>query len=229
MKDIGHWRDYVHAPALKNIPDELWDMARGMYAAIDGSLSYKTAFCVPGIFERCQHLGDIRNASAYYMEYGDELHDLIWYLTEFELEIAQGTCSKLHPDALFHHDDWGSEKNSFLSPSIFEDFFLEAYKQIYCYYHEHGVESVFHHSDSCCADLIPTMIEMGIDVWQGCMHANNVPELVQKYGDRIAFFGISRETDTDPAERQGLCPFYILMNADFTLFIHMNCTMDNPA
>ena len=30
---------------------------------------------------------------------------------------------------------------------------------------------------------------MGIDVWQGCMHSNNVPELVQKYGDKITFMG----------------------------------------
>ncbi len=33
------------------------------------------------------------------------------------------------------------------------------------------------------------MIEMGIDVWQGAMEVNNVPELVKKYGGQIAFMG----------------------------------------
>ena len=33
------------------------------------------------------------------------------------------------------------------------------------------------------------MIEMGIDVWQGCMASNNVPELVKKYGGKISFMG----------------------------------------
>ena len=33
------------------------------------------------------------------------------------------------------------------------------------------------------------MIEMGIDVWQGCMKSNDVPELVKKYGDKITFMG----------------------------------------
>ena len=46
-----------------------------------------------------------------------------------------------------------------------------------------------HHSDSYCANLVPEMIEMGINVWQGCMHTNNVPELVKKYGKQITFMG----------------------------------------
>ena len=28
------------------------------------------------------------------------MHDLIKYLTEWELELAEGICSNLHPDAL---------------------------------------------------------------------------------------------------------------------------------
>ena len=33
------------------------------------------------------------------------------------------------------------------------------------------------------------MIEMGIDVWQGCMKSNNVPELIMKYGGKMPFMG----------------------------------------
>ena len=33
------------------------------------------------------------------------------------------------------------------------------------------------------------MIEMGIDVWQGCMETNNLPELIRKYGGKISFMG----------------------------------------
>ena len=95
----------------------------------------------------------------------------------------------MHPDVIFHHDDWGSEKSSFISPAMFEEFFLEPYKKIYSYYHDHGVELIVHHSDSYCANLIPTMIEMGIDVWQGCMTSNDVPALIEKYGGKMTFMG----------------------------------------
>ncbi len=188
IKDIEHWQDYVHAPSLK-FPQELWDVCKGMYAGVDGSKSYKATFIAPGLFEQTHHLSEMQNALMYYMEYPDEMHDLIKYLTDWEMELAEGICSNLHPDAIFHHDDWGSETNSFLRPSMFEDFFLESYKQIYGYYHDHGVELVIHHSDSYAANLVPAMIEMGIDVWQGCMHSNNVPELVEKYKGKMTFMG----------------------------------------
>ena len=188
IKDIERWRDYVHAPSLK-FPQELWDVCKGMYEAVDGTKAYKASFIAPGLFEQTHHLSEIQNALIYYMEYEDEMHDLVKYLTDYELEMAEGICSNLHPDAIFHHDDWGSETNSFLRPELFADFFLDAYKQIYGYYHDHGVELVIHHADSYCANLIPYMIEMGINVWQGCMKTNNNPELIKKYGDKITFMG----------------------------------------
>ncbi len=72
---------------------------------------------------------------------------------------------------------------------MFEEFFLPAYKKVYGYYKEHGVELIIHHSDSYAATLVPYMIEMGIDIWQGVMNSNNIPELIKKYGGQITFMG----------------------------------------
>jgi hypothetical protein len=188
VKDIEHWRDYVHAPPL-NFPEEEWAKFKAQYDEVDGSQVFKATFVAPGLFEQTHHLCEISNALMYYILYPQQMHDLIQYLTEWELELAEGICSHLHPDAIFHHDDWGGEDRTFLSPEMFADFFLEPYKQIYGYYHDHGVELVIHHSDSYAATLVPYMIEMGIDIWQGCMKSNNVPELIKKYGGKISFMG----------------------------------------
>lgn len=199
VKDIEEWQKYVKAPNLQ-FPDELWNICKDMYAAVDGTKSYKATFIAPGLFEQTHHLCSMQEALMNYMEYEDEMHDLVKYLTEFELKMAEDICSKLHPDAIFHHDDFGSELNSFLRPSVFEEFFLDAYKEIYGYYHTHGVELIFHHSDSYCANILPIMIEMGIDVWQGCMKSNNNPELIKKYGGQIAFMG---EIDNKQVDFEG--------------------------
>lgn len=188
VKDIENWRDYVKAPPLK-FAQEQWDIARGMYAQVDREKAWAAAFVAPGLFEHTHHLCEIKNALMYYLTDPDEMHELIKYITEWELEMAEGICSNLHPDAVFHHDDWGTEISSFLSPDTFAEFFVEPYKEIYRYYHEHGCELVIHHSDSYCANLLPHMIEMGIDVWQGCMESNDVPALIQKYGGQITFMG----------------------------------------
>jgi len=188
VKDIEHWRDYVKAPPLK-FSDEEWAACKAEYDSIDGTQAYKAASIRPGLFEHTHYLCEIVNALTYYLTNPDEMKDLIKYITDWELELAEGICSHLDPDALFHHDDWGTEISTFMSPDMFAEFFVEPYKQIYGYYKDHGVELVVHHSDSYAATLVPHMIEMGIDIWQGCMVANNIPELISKYGGKISFMG----------------------------------------
>ncbi len=189
IKDIEHWQDYVKAPDIRAIPDEEWEAVKKVYDAVDTNLAYKTPFVAPGIFEQCHHLGEIQATLMNLYEYEDEMHDLIRYITDYELVLAELICSKLHPDALFHHDDWGSRTSTFMSVGMFEDFYLEPYKEVYGYYKEHGVELIFHHSDSYGATLVPDMIEMGIDVWQGTCSTNDIPELLKKYEGKITYQG----------------------------------------
>ena len=112
-------------------------------------------------------------------------------------DLLPRICDHLHPEALFHHDDWGTENNSFLRPEMFADYFVEPYKEIYGYYHDHGVEFVFHHNDSYSANLVPYMIEMGIDVWQGNMESNDTKAMLEKYKGQIAFMGNIDNKDVD--------------------------------
>jgi len=196
VKDIENWRNYVKAPSLK-FTDEQWAIMKASYDAVDGSQSYKAAFVAPGLFEQTHHLCEITEALMYYMTNPDEMKEMVKYLTQWELELAEGICTHLKPDAIFHHDDWGSEISTFLRPDMFADYFVDAYKEIYGYYHDHGVELVIHHNDSYSATLVPHMIEMGIDIWQGCMRSNNIPELIKQYGDKITFMGGIDNKDVD--------------------------------
>ena len=84
----------------------------------------------------------------------------------------------------------GQLTSTFISVAMFEDYFIEPYKEIYGYYKSHGVDYIVHHSDSYAATLVPSMIEMGIDVFQGCMETNKVDELLPKYGDQISSWDV---------------------------------------
>ncbi|MCD7867271.1 MAG: uroporphyrinogen decarboxylase [Clostridiales bacterium] len=196
VKDIEHWKDYVKVPSL-DFPQEMWDQFIEIYNNIDTEKAFKASFVFPGIFEQTHHLCGMVNALYYYVDYEDEMHDLIKCLTEWELRLAELICDKLHPELLFHHDDWGSHDSTFMSPAMFDEFLLEPYKEIYGYYKSHGVDYVIHHSDSYAATLVPEMIEMGVNVYQGCMETNNVAELIKKYGDKISFMGCIEDASVD--------------------------------
>jgi hypothetical protein len=188
LKDITRWKEIVKAPNL-DYPQEAWDQFKPAAEAIDRSEVFATCIIAPGVFEQCHYLMGMEDCLINFCAEPELTKELIDYRTQYELNYAKLLCDNFHPDALLHHDDWGSHRSSFLSPQMFEEFIVPAYKKIYGFYKANGVEVIVHHSDSYAANLVPHMIEMGIDVFQGCVTTNNVPELVKKYGGKISFMG----------------------------------------
>jgi uroporphyrinogen-III decarboxylase len=188
LKDITKWKEQVKMPSLER-PEEAWAAAVAHANSVDRSEKFVTACYFTGIFEQLHYLMGMENALMAFYEEPEALHELIDYLVEYEIKFAKESIKYLKPDALFHHDDWGTQKSTFISPEMFAEFIEPAYKKIYGYYKENGVEVVVHHCDSYAATFVPSMIEMGLDIWQGCMSTNNVPELVKMYGGKISFMG----------------------------------------
>lgn len=188
VKDIENWRKYVKVPNVIYDAKE-WEPIIAAAEAVDRKEQFVAPFVAPGLFEQCHHHMEIQNCLMAFYEYPDEMHELIDCFTEFELAYAAELCKYVKPDALFHHDDWGSQVSTFISPDMFREFFKPSYEKIYGYYKSHGVELIVHHCDSYAATLVPDMIDMGIDIWQGAMTTNNIPELIKQYGGKISFMG----------------------------------------
>ncbi|MFC1494700.1 uroporphyrinogen decarboxylase family protein [Thermodesulfobacteriota bacterium] len=188
VKDITRWKETVQAPNL-DYPREAWDQFKPAAEAIDRNESFATAMVAPGVFEQLHYLMGMDDCLINFLMEPESMKELISYITEYELGYAKLLCENFHPDALLHHDDWGSHRSSFMSPQMFDEFIVPSYKKIYGFYKANGVEIIVHHSDSYAANLVPHMIDMGIDVFQGCVTTNNVPELVKEYGGQISFMG----------------------------------------
>ena len=188
LKDVTKWKDVVTFPSL-DFPADAWDEAKEVAAKIDRNEKFATALLVPGIFDHTHYLMGMDNALISFYEEPEALKELIDAITDWELEYARLLVENLRPDAVLHHDDWGSQRSTFLSPEMFEEFIFPSYKKIYGFLKSQGVELIVHHSDSYAATLVPHMIDVGIDVFQGCLDTNNVPELIEKYGGQISFMG----------------------------------------
>jgi hypothetical protein len=188
LKDISKWRDYVRAPEIET-SDAAWAAAVAHANQVDRNDQYVAGIILPGIFENVHNLMGMEQAMMALCENPKEMHELIDYLADYEINYGKVLVEKIRPDCIFHHDDWGSQKSSFMSPAMFRNFFVPAYKKIYEFYKSNGVELIVHHSDSYGANLVPHMIDMGIDIWQGVLTTNNTPALIEKYGGQISFMG----------------------------------------
>lgn len=196
LKDITKWREQVKKPVIKTSPED-WAAAVKHAESVDRKEQFVAVFFASGTFEMTHYLMGMEAAMMNLYEEPEYMHELINFLVDYEIEYATQAIKYLKPDALFHHDDWGGQISTFLSPAMFEEFYLEPYKRAYKFWKDNGVELIVHHSDCYAATLVPSMIEMGIDIWQGVMTTNNTPELIKKHGGRISFMG---ELDSGPLD-----------------------------
>lgn len=184
LKDILQWRDVIKAPRTK-FTDEEWAPYIAAAEKIDRNEVFATTFVANGILEKLHYFMGMEDTMINFYEEPEAMHELIDFITDWEIECAGEIIRHLHPEALFHHDDWGSQRSTFLSPEMFEEFIEPAYKKIYGFWKENGVEIIVHHSDSYVATLFPNMIRVGIDVIQGPVYENNIPALIKEYGGQI--------------------------------------------
>jgi hypothetical protein len=199
LEDITTWQEVVKAPSL-DFPEKAWAASEMYLSLIDRNERFVTLAILPGVFEMLHYLMGMENCMISLITHPDEIKALINYYVDWEIAYAKILIDRLDPDALFHHDDWGSSESTFMSKGMFEEFFVPAYKKLYGFYKDNGIQLIIHHSDSYAATLVPCMIEMGIDIWQGCMSTNNTPQLIQQYGGQISFMGDIDNLKVDKAD-----------------------------
>ncbi|MCL2137573.1 MAG: uroporphyrinogen decarboxylase [Coriobacteriia bacterium] len=188
LKDIKDWKSVLKAPNTVFPDEEYKDMIEAA-ANCDRQEQFLAMMIAPGLFEQTHHLMGMEGALMAIADDPQEVRAMIEWYADWEIERAKPIIKHISPDAMLHHDDWGSQISTFISPAMFDEVYLPVYKRLYGWYKDNGIELIVHHSDSFAATLVPEMIEMGIDIFQGAMTTNNIPDLIQRYGGQITIQG----------------------------------------
>ena len=147
-------------------------------------------------FERLQFL---RRSEALYVDLAEDsegLHRLIQKVHGFFLDEMKAWATT-DVDALFYMDDWGSQQSLLISPSMWRKIFKPLYKDYVDLAHNAG-KRIFMHSDGCIRDIIPDLVELGVDALNSQIFCIGVENL-KPYRDRICFWG--------EVDRQHLLPY----------------------
>ena len=187
IKDIKHWRDYVHVPEISTVT-EGWEEAKAKAHETAGDDKLVTCFMGTGIFEQCHFLMGFEDALTAFYENPDEMHELIDCITDYRIEYALKLIDGIEPDVMFTHDDWGAKEAMFLSADMWRDFFKEPYRRFYGAIRDRGVIAI-HHADSYLVPIVEDMVEIGIQCWQGILPENDIPALQKQLGGRMLLMG----------------------------------------
>lgn len=188
IKDIENWRDYVTVPDLRSNCSKGWETALANKAAIDQDEYLTATIMGTGIFEQLHMLMTFENTLCNFLEYPDEMHELIDVICEYRLEYMKLIVENLHPDIIVSHDDFGTNTGLFMSPEIWREFFKEPYRKLYQYLKENDV-IILHHGDSFVEPILEDMAEIGVDVYQGILPTNDIVKMSERLDGRMALMG----------------------------------------
>jgi uroporphyrinogen decarboxylase len=104
------------------------------------------------------------------------------YLKEVE------AWAKTDIDAIGIMDDWGMQKGMIVSPEYFRKYYKSLYKE-YVEIARHYNKYVFMHSDGNISEIIPDLIDTGIDALNSQLFCMNIEELGKKFRGKITFWG----------------------------------------
>ena len=192
IKDITCWRDILEPKLIdpSKLPEEEWEAVYKQLENVDRNDKFVAPFSVNGIFEKLHYFMGMEEAMINMYEEPQAVQDMLRFIVDWYLEVAKEEKRRYAPDALFQHDDWGTQDRLMISPEMFREFIKPAFAKIYKFWkEENGCSLLIHHSDSYAAELVPDMVDMGVDIWQGAVSENNLPELTRKFAGKIAFHG----------------------------------------
>jgi len=141
------------------------------------------------LFERSWLLRGYENVLTdfYYRE--KEINYLLDGITEFNIEIAKKAVKTGNIDGGYTGDDFGTQRSLVMSPDIWRKFFKARYKKIWNIYKEKNLP-VFHHSCGDLIEIIPDLIEIGLDVLTPIQpEAMDISLLAERFGRHLSFFG----------------------------------------
>jgi len=178
----------VKFPPLDFMPLEqiFQAMCQGMH--VNRETDVVSCLLLSGQFERLNEMIGMENALCAFYEYPDEMHGFMDAMCEYKLKCIDKAYQYLKPDVIHMHDDWGSEKNMFFSPELWREYIKPCEERYVKKIHELGM-LYMHHSCGYIKQIIPDLIEIGVDILEPMMPANNVEECLERYGDQMTFCG----------------------------------------
>ena len=117
------------------------------------------------IFERMHFLRGFDNTLMDCMLEPEKIEDLAKKLADYQIGIIEEAfrLGKGRIHCYDTTDDWGTQQNLMISPSIFREIFKPQYKRIFSKAHECGMDVRFH-TDGKINDILNDFIEMGVNI-----------------------------------------------------------------
>ena len=92
----------------------------------------------------------------------------------------------LNPDGIAFADDWGTQLALMISPKLWREFFLPAYRRQFESVRSAG-KHVFMHTDGVTLEILPDLVDAGVNLFWADLQLNPLGEVRRRLGGKVCF------------------------------------------
>ena len=184
LDDIGRypWPD----PGAPGLLDAASAVLKAERAAADAR------FIMPNfgfaLFERAWSLRGLENFMMDLLTEEEKAEALLEKITEIQIALAERFLG-LGINGGYFGDDLGAQKGTLFSPELFRRLFKPRYRRMFAVFRDAGLPVIMH-SDGDIKDILPDLIDIGLDCLNPCQpEVLNHAWLKKEYGSDLSFFG----------------------------------------
>jgi uroporphyrinogen decarboxylase len=181
---IRRWEDLEDFQVPENILTLDREAVNDFCASTD---RFVLAGTVQRPFERLQFLRTMEQALIDLMEQPPELFTLLGRIHSLYLKEVEAWAGT-DVDGINLMDDWGTQTGLLTSPDIFRRIFKPMYREYAQIARAHG-KAVFMHSDGYIHDIIPDLIEVGIEALNAQVFCMDISRLSKESAGKLTFWG----------------------------------------
>lgn len=140
------------------------------------------------LFERAWTLRGMENLLMDMVTDRPFVEELLDRILEFNLEIIR-YASKYPIDAILFGDDWGQQRGLLMGPRYWREYIKPRIARMYKEVKEKGLYVAIH-SCGCIDEIIPDLIEIGVDILNPFQpEVMDIYKVKEKYGEKLTFWG----------------------------------------
>jgi len=185
LDDIRHWRDVIKLPDFSHVNWE--EMARKDLDSRDPD-NPKGGELPGGFFQSVMSfMGFTEGLIACYEE-PDEVKELVNFLCDFYLSMADDFMKYYQPEYIWFPDDIATERSPFLSVEMFHDIFEPVWRRSMKFFKDRGMLAI-HHNCGRFEDYLDDVVDMGFNGWDPAQTSNDLVAIKKKFGNKLMILG----------------------------------------
>ena len=208
VPDIEDWRDYITLPDVASWD---WEGSAAKNECMKQDVFGRKCWLFTGLFERLISWLDFEEAAIALIDDDSKaaVHDALDAITSTYEQIIPRVKQYFDVDAMYVHDDWGSQMAPFFSYEACEEMLLPYLTRLVKCTHDNGMLYDMHscgHGES----LLPIMLEAGIDSWAP-QPMNDCETIFDEYGKQFCLQVkyTPPEKDVDDDEVVRMCKEFV--------------------